>query len=29
MVTVTFESKDAPAQKDKVIALLKAVAGRL
>ena len=29
VVTVTFESKDAPSQKDKVIALLKAVAGRL
>jgi len=29
MLTVTFESRDARAQKDKVSALLKAVAGRL
>ena len=29
MLTVTLESKDARAQKDKVSALLKAAAGRL
>jgi len=29
LLTVTFESQDARAQKDKVIALLKAAAGRL